>query len=62
VVQVLCPLLVVEWEEEWLDECDEDLEVECDEDLEEDLDEDFEDDLEEVKVAVPELWGTGGTV
>lgn len=38
-----CPLLVVEWDEVWLDECDEDLEVEC----EEDLDEDFEVDCEE---------------
>jgi hypothetical protein len=59
--------LVVEWVEEWLDECDEDLEVECDEDLDEDLEVDCEEGLEaegRVTGALPEdeVWGTGGTV
>jgi hypothetical protein len=64
----------VEWVDEWVEECDEDLEVECEEDLEveceEDLDEDFEVDCEEgdeaegrVTGALPEeVWGTGGIV
>jgi hypothetical protein len=34
--------LVVEWDEVWLDECDEDFEVECEDDLDEDLEVDCE--------------------
>jgi len=40
------------------------LEVECEEDLDEDFEVELDGDLEaeELKVVVPEVWGTGGTV
>jgi len=40
------------------------LEVECDADLDEDFEDETDEELEaeELKVAVPEVWGTGGTV